>query len=200
MSEGTLLIRDSKGKKLCEVSFIKSFVRSWRDIGTRKVWTDIDSATKVVWHQALVIMLFFLQWQDKRLSSSSSWEDLAETMEQRKSGFLCVACGKDSVYANKLLGRVDGFVCRNEACSMHNALIPSKLLSYLYEMPIGLQREFEHMILMNEGGSDRRHWGNYTILAVQDGWDDINDYIIQQARSGQDWQSMLREIGWTPSR
>ena len=196
MNDETLLIRDSKGKKLCEIYFL----RSWRDIGTRRVWTDIDSATKVAWHQALIIMLFFLQWQARTSPLPNSWEDLLKTMEENKSGLPCVACGKDSVYAKKFVGKIGGFFCQNAECNMHNALIPSKLLCYLYEMPTDLQKEFKHMILMNEGGSDKKHWGNYTILEVQDEWGGINDYVIQEARSGKDWQDMLHEIGWTPSR
>jgi len=49
---------------------------------------------------------------------------------------------------------------------------------------------------MNKGGSDKKHWGNYTILEVQDKWDEINDYIIQEARSGKDWENMLKEVGF----
>ena len=127
MNNETLLIRDSKGKKLCEISFLWS----WRYIGTRRVWTNIDSATKLAWHQALIIMLFFIRWQAKMFPLPNFWGDLIETMEEHKSGFTCVACGKASVYPKKFLGRIVGFRCRNVECNMYNVFIPSELLSYL---------------------------------------------------------------------
>jgi len=128
----------------------------------------------------------------------NSWGDLIETMEEHKSGFSCVACGKARVYPKNFLGRIVGFRCLNVECNMYNVFIPGGLLSYLYEMPIDLQQEFKCMILMNRGGSDKKHWGNYTILEVQDKWNEINDYIIQEARFGKDWENMLKEVGgWT---
>jgi hypothetical protein len=183
MNDETLQIIDSHGKKLCEIYFLWS----------RKVWANPDSAIKIMWHQSLVIMQYIIEWQSK---SPDSLEDLFKTMEENKSGFPCVSCGESSVYARKSLGSYNGFRCCNEKCGMFNALIPNTLPSHLYEMPVNLQKEFQYMILMNKGGSDRKHWGNFAILKVHDKWDDMNEYIIQEARKGKDWRIMLNEVGF----